>query len=237
MRKIAFHRVACLAVALCACGGARPATGPAGETASDSASTTTLATKQDYPINIAGDAAGVFWTNHLGGQIVALASGGAPKVLADHQDYPLGIAVDKTDVYWTTLNGGTVVKVARSGGQPVSLATRQFGPSGIAVDDGNVYWTNTYAGTVATVSKAGGKAVRSRLSRRRPAASWWPAASRTDYRGTSPGSTTARSCGWPRAARRPRSRPGSPIPRASSPTAPRSTGSITAARRGSRVRS
>ena len=152
----ALHRLACVAVALCACGGTQPAAAP-GNTAPDGKPITTLATAQGYPINIRGDGAGVFWTNHLGGQIMALAAGGAPKILADHQDYPLGIAVDKTDVYWTTLNGGTVVKVSRSGGKPVTLASGQFGPSGIALDDTNVYWTNTYAGTVMTVSKAGGK--------------------------------------------------------------------------------
>src|ERR1044071_8178374 len=156
---IAFHRLAYAAVALCACGGAQPAgtTAAADTTTVDAKPITTLATAQGYPINIRGDGNGVFWTNHLGGQVVALAASGAPKVLADHQDYPLGIAVDQTDVYWTTLNGGKVVKVAKAGGHPVPLASAHFGRSGIAIDDTNVYWTNTYAGTVMTVSKAGGK--------------------------------------------------------------------------------
>src|SRR5262245_64271807 len=114
---IALHRLAYAAVALCACGGAQPAgsAGGAGGAAADSTTIdgkpiTTLATAQGYPINIRGDGNGVFWTNHLGGQVVGLTAGGAPKVIADHQDYPLGIAIDQTDVYWTTLNGGTVVK-------------------------------------------------------------------------------------------------------------------------------
>src|SRR5215470_11861470 len=151
----ALHRLACLAAALCACGGARPAGPAAADAAPDGKPITTLATAQGYPINIRGDGAGVFWTNHLGGQVMALAAGGAPKVLADHQDYPLAIAVDQSDVYWTTLNGGTVTKVAKAGGKPITLASGQFGPSGIAIDDSNVYWTNTYAGTIVTVSKAG----------------------------------------------------------------------------------
>src|SRR5215475_14204862 len=135
-------RLVYVAVALCACGGARAA-GSAGDTAPDGKPITTLATAQGYPIDICGDGAGVFWTNHLGGQVMALAAGGAPKILADHQDYPLGIAVDQTDVYWTTLNGGTIAKVAKAGGAPITLASGQFGPSGIAIDDSNVYWTNT----------------------------------------------------------------------------------------------
>src|SRR5215471_13603530 len=113
---IAFPRLACAAVALCGCGGAQPAGGGGGGAALIAADTTTvdgkpittLATAQGYPINLRGDGHGLFWTNHLGGQVVALTANGAPKVLADHQDYPLGIAVDQTDVYWTTLNGGTV---------------------------------------------------------------------------------------------------------------------------------
>src|SRR3569833_1288964 len=103
----ALHRLASATVALCACGGAQPATGPV-DSAPGGSPITTLATALGYPINIRGGAGGLFWTNLLGGQVVALAAGGAPKVIADHQDYPLGIAVDQTAVYWTTLNGGTV---------------------------------------------------------------------------------------------------------------------------------
>src|SRR4051794_11839368 len=134
----ALHCLASATVALCACGGAPPAAAP-GEGAQGGPPITTLATSQGYPINIRGGAGGLFWTNHLGGQVVALAASGAPRVIADHQDYPLGIAVDQTDVYWTTLNGGTVVKVGKAGGQPVTIASGQFGPSGIAVDDTSVY--------------------------------------------------------------------------------------------------
>ena len=133
----ALHCLASATIALCACGGAQPAAAPV-DTAPGGKPITTLATQQGYPIHSGGDGSGLFWTNHLGGQVVALATGGAPKVLADHQDYPLGIAIDQTDVYWTTLNGGTVAKVARSGGQPVKLASGQFGPTGIAIDDTNV---------------------------------------------------------------------------------------------------
>jgi sugar lactone lactonase YvrE len=93
----ALHHLAYATVALCACGGAKPTAAP-GDTAPGGPPITTLATAQGYPINIRGDAGGLFWTNHLGGQIVALAAGGAPRVLADHQDYPLAIAIDQTDV-------------------------------------------------------------------------------------------------------------------------------------------
>src|ERR1044071_4680210 len=151
------HRLACAAIALCACGGAKPADGGGPSAmAADGKSITTVAQGQGYPIQIGGDGNAVFWTNHLSGQIVAYADG-VPKVLAEHQDYPLGIAVDRSDVYWTTLNGGTIAKIAKTGGKPTVLASGQFGPSGIATDDANVYWTNTYGGTVMMVSKAGGK--------------------------------------------------------------------------------
>ena len=65
----ALHRLALSTVALCACGGAKPAGDP-GESASGGPSITTLATQQGYPIHIGGDAGGLFWTNHLGGQVV-----------------------------------------------------------------------------------------------------------------------------------------------------------------------
>src|SRR5690349_227453 len=120
----ALDRLMCVAIALCACGGARPAEG-GGNSAADDKTIITVAQGQGYPIHIGGDGNAVFWTNHLGGQVMGYA-GGVPKVLADHQDYPLGIAVDQTDVYWTTLNGGTVVKVAKAGGTPTVLATGQF---------------------------------------------------------------------------------------------------------------
>src|SRR6185503_12362259 len=85
---LAAHQLLSLA-ALAACGGAQPAA-VASETTLDGKPITTLATAQGYPINIAGDGSGVFWTNHLGGQVVALAGSGAPRVVAEQQDYPLG---------------------------------------------------------------------------------------------------------------------------------------------------
>src|SRR5438876_5346764 len=142
--------LACL-VLLVACGGQKAASPGTPKLGSDDV--VSVVSKQEYPINIASDGATIFWTNHLGGQIVAMSNGSSPKVLAEHQDYPLGIAVDEDHVYWTTLNGGTVMKVAKSGGKPVPVAVGQFGPTGIAVDGANVYWTNTYGGNVMVAAK------------------------------------------------------------------------------------
>ena len=121
--------------ALAACGGAQSAAATS-ESTLDGKPIATVATAQGYPINIAGDGSSVFWTNHLGGQVMALAGGGPPKIVADQQDYPLGIAVDQTDVYWTTLNGGTIQKAPKAGGQPTcenryrqAHPTRTFVPS------------------------------------------------------------------------------------------------------------
>ena len=70
------------------------------------------------PINIAVDAAFVYWTNsargvaNAGTVMKVPIGGGTPITLACAQTQPWGIAVDATSVYWTNLSDGTVMKVS-----------------------------------------------------------------------------------------------------------------------------
>ncbi|WP_437938124.1 hypothetical protein [Sorangium sp. So ce341] len=114
-----------------------------------------LADGQTYPMDIAADAANVYWTSADQGTVMKVpVQGGDAVALATAQESPLGVAVDATHVYWVN-EGGTVMKVPIEGGDVVTLAEGQTKPKDIAVDADFVYWTND-GGTVMKATLDGG---------------------------------------------------------------------------------
>ncbi|WP_437485360.1 hypothetical protein WME75_00670 [Sorangium sp. So ce1014] len=126
-----------------------------------------LADGQTYPMDIAADAANVYWTSADQGTVMKVpALGGEPVALATGQDSPLGIAVDATHVYWVN-EGGTVMKVPIEGGDAVTLAEGQMKPKDIAVDATGVYWTDD-GGTVMKAPLGGGSPLALAEGQRNP---------------------------------------------------------------------
>ncbi len=120
---------------------------------------TTLASAQNYPLAIAADTTGVYWTNSgagggitADGAIMKVDSAGTVTTLASAQYTPNAIAVDATSAYWTEHTGYRVMKAPIGGGTPTTLASGQTYPNGIAVDATSVYWVSG-AGTVMKLTR------------------------------------------------------------------------------------
>jgi hypothetical protein len=124
---------------------------------------TEIATEQDDPVDIAVDAANLYWTNGHGSNSVmmlSLASTGPapqPQMIATGQTSPSGIAIDEVSVYWAntgaSMGSGSIAKVAIAGGAVVTVASGLSGPVSLAVDAQYVYWVNSADGSVMKAPK------------------------------------------------------------------------------------
>lgn len=122
-----------------------------------------IATEQDDPVDIAVDAANLYWTNGHGSNSLmklSLASSGSvpqPQTIASGQTSPSGIAIDETNVYWantgSSMGSGSIAKVAIAGGAAVTIASGLSGPVSLAVDAQYVYWVNSADGSVMKAPK------------------------------------------------------------------------------------
>jgi hypothetical protein len=74
-----------------------------------------LAEGRTYPLDIAADAANVYWTSADQGTVMKVAIDGSSDAvaLAEGQESPLGLVVDATHVYWTNSADGTVMKLPK----------------------------------------------------------------------------------------------------------------------------
>ncbi len=76
--------------------------------------TTVLSSTQNWVVDIAVDASGVYWTDVNLGTVTKLARGATqPIVIAANERGPWAIALDATSVYWTTLGDGVTGEVRR----------------------------------------------------------------------------------------------------------------------------
>ena len=67
-----------------------------------------LATNQNGSLGVAVDATTVYWTNHVGGTVQSVPTGGGTVTpLASGQSGAGGIAVDANSVYWANYANGT----------------------------------------------------------------------------------------------------------------------------------
>ncbi len=131
--------------------------------AGDAGPLKTIASAQNYPVEVTVDPTSVYWTAsgtvanafNDGALMKAPIGGGAATPLASAQPTPFGIAVDATNVYWTNNDNagtsGTVMSIPVGGGTPVTLAAGQSSPWYVAVDSTSVYWT-TGSGSVMKLS-------------------------------------------------------------------------------------
>jgi sugar lactone lactonase YvrE len=136
-----------------------PSAGKVMKVPSGSSSVTTLASGQNFPLGIAANTTGVYWTNSGGGggvtpdgAIMKADSAGTVTTLVPAQSTPNAIAVDGTSVYWTEHTGSRVMKAPIGGGATTTLASGQTYPNGIAVDTTSVYWVSD-DGTVMKLTR------------------------------------------------------------------------------------
>ena len=119
-----------------------------------------LASTQRRPIDVAVDAAHVYWINGgLGQRDGAVMSirkdGSASATIASGQRRPSGMALDGSYVYWVSAGDGSVQRAPLRGGAPEVLVTGQRGPHSIAVGALGIYWTNGDGGTVSFLGASG----------------------------------------------------------------------------------
>lgn len=125
-----------------------------------------LATGQAYPIDLAVDAAYVYWTiwgtsaqNYNDGEIRKCAIGGCsnrPITLAKSSGEPTSIAVDSTDFYFGNHSGHSIERCPLSGcAVPEVVASGVGDPRGIALDANNVYSVAYDTGVVFKCAKSG----------------------------------------------------------------------------------
>jgi hypothetical protein len=115
-----------------------------------------LALGQVYPVQLAVNALGVYWTNGGGtsGETIpnpgvldtpldGEPDGGAPTTFASEgSGSPQGLALSATSVYWTDFSNGLVLSASLNGGAPVMIASGQLRPVAIVTDTTSVYWVN-----------------------------------------------------------------------------------------------
>lgn len=128
----------------------------------------TLAAGQAYPVDLAIDAAYVYWTiwgstagNFNDGEIRRCAitgCGGVPQTVTKSGSEPTSVAVDASYVYFGNHGDGSVAKCPLSGcAVPTPLAPGGSGldPRGIAVDGTNAYWVSNADNTLYRCAKNG----------------------------------------------------------------------------------
>lgn len=124
-------------------------------------SSTTLASGQAGPVDMAVDAHNVYWVNtggyvELGGPLeegagtvmMAPRSGGQPEALAIGQDAPVDLAIDDRCVFWVNrgtppdFRDGAVMGVPIEGGPTITVIADLVAPTSIAVSTTSIYWTS-----------------------------------------------------------------------------------------------
>jgi hypothetical protein len=113
----------------------------------------TLAQGYASPLDIAVDAANVYFTS--AGSVLRVAKAGGPvTTIASGQGLARGVAVDGTYVYWANGTGGTLARQLIGGGPHATiLASGLASPARIALDAKAIYWTNLGDGTVMRLAK------------------------------------------------------------------------------------
>lgn len=137
------------------------------QVSTDGGAATSLASNIGTPINLAFDAANIYWTDVSGAVDGVSLDGGAAHYLASPGGGQRnGLAVTDGYAYWSTAlqpgtspsptaTDGMIQCVAVSGGTPQTIATG-FDFVGPAVDDTNVYWLDVFAQEVESAPLDGG---------------------------------------------------------------------------------
>jgi hypothetical protein len=120
---------------------------------------TELASGQDSPLHLAIDATNVYWTNSLGGTVMACPKAGCgagPTTLATGQGSTDRIVATAGGLAWTNY-GATIgyCPIPGCAGGPQSIATGQASTVGVAMDSANVYFTTTGDSSVKACARTG----------------------------------------------------------------------------------
>lgn len=146
-----------------------------------------IASGQASPVDLAVDAAHIFWinsgtinwneagtqgtSNKDGAVVRALLDGGEITTLVANQPYPGYIGLDDTNVYWTVES--EIRSIPKAGGTGSAIATGLTNGWGLAVGLHDIYWAGSIgndatSGELAKVPKSGGTPIPLATGQARP---------------------------------------------------------------------
>ncbi len=114
-----------------------------------------------YPWFIAVDDTTAYWTDHMGGHVMAAPKDGSvpPVAIVTGLQITFGLALSSDHVFFTDNAAEELLSVPKTGGQPTVMVAGTQAPWAIAVDATTAYWTEACGpdcGAVRSIPQNGG---------------------------------------------------------------------------------